>query len=341
MRVSTIFLTVGCLATPALASDEAVEVKLDHKSYSKWSIILPAPKWHAVGTSLPIRHAQGEGFFATKDGPALVVDTDGDRKPDAKIRGLGGFAKISTRGPDGGKLVYGVRFRLKGNAWQWAASGVMQAKVLGTTIRLIDANGNGRYDDFGSDAMVVGSGKAASWLSKVVNIKDSLYNVEIADGGHSLKLVPYEGDSGLIDLRAGFKSKGKLASAVVNSSSGDYSFNALQARAAFRVPTGRYNFAGGLVTKGKEQARIAAGRMEALEVEKDQTATLKKWGGKVVADFNWSYAGGNLTVAPNVRYYGEAGEEYVDWVPDNKSPKILVFESGKKRPIESGRFAMC
>ena len=106
------------------------------------------------------------------------------------------------------------------------------------------------------------------------------------------------------------------------------------------LSTGERKLAGGLASKGKETARILGGTMKEIEVTAGSTATLA-WGSPITAEFTYSLAGNKLTVPTTVKYFGKAGEEYADWLPDNKSPKFLVYESGKKRPVLSGRFGSC
>lgn len=332
----------GLLVAPALGAGGSNEVsaELSHRVYKDWSLVAPIDKWATVDRRINVPHLGGDGFIAYADGVVLMVDTDGDGKAESKVKGVGGSLTLQAIGKDGRALTYGVRFRAKGKDWEWAASGAMVGKVNGHTVQLIDLDHDGRYDGIGKDGIIVGSGRAASFLSKVVNLDNSLFELEVNAEGSSIKLTPYAGETGSIDIAGSFTSRGKLESVVLNDESGKLSFNAVQAKGPLTVPVGRYRIAGGLASKGKETARILGGTMKVIEVTAGSTATLA-WGSPITAEFTYSLAGNKLTVPTTVRYFGKAGEEYADWLPDNKSPKFLVYESGKKRPVLSGRFGSC
>lgn len=332
----------GLLVSPALAmgDGEKVTASLSHKASSRWSIVTPTEVWTTVteGIKVAINGNGGVIAYPERDGIFLMVDTDGDGKAESKIKGVGGFLKLRGQTENGESTTYGIRFR-KAGKWQYAASGAMVGKIHGTIVQLIDLNNNGRYDDYGKDAMILGRSKSASFLSKVVNIDGDLYELSVNKDGTEIETVPYEGETGFIDLKS-FTSKGKLACATIGDSSGNLSFNLCWSRGTLKVPAGSYTLTGGCVAKGKETARIGPGRMDPIQVAAGQTAKAA-WGGPLTASFNWSRVGNEIKVQPNVKYFGKLGEEYFDWSPDAKSPKLLVFESGKKRPVASGRFAMC
>ena len=92
--------------------------------------------------------------------------------------------------------------------------------IDGQKIRIIDQNNNGRYDEYGKDAMVVGQGRYASFLSKVINVRGKLYSIEVSRDGRTLTYEPYAGKSGTLDMTTKFATKGKLLSAIVRSEDG-------------------------------------------------------------------------------------------------------------------------
>ena len=55
----------------------------------------------------------------------------------------------------------------------------MVGSVEGVPVQLIDQNNNGVFNEIGIDAMVVGSGKSAAFLSKIVNLKGQLFEFEV------------------------------------------------------------------------------------------------------------------------------------------------------------------
>lgn len=336
---------LGLLATtlaaglmPARAS--AQEFKLTPKAYPKWTINVPNEVWTAAAAQIPIPHAEGEGFAVSPDGESLAVDTNANGRLNGKVKGAYGFLKLKSDDSEGNPLVYGLRFRKRGKVWEYAASGAMTGKVNGVGVKVIDLNTNGVYNEYGVDAMVVGGGKSASYLSKVLNLKGELYSFEISKNGRTVKIDPYDGESGTLDLRSKFRSKGKLVSVVVSDESGAVSFNLAGAKGGMKVPVGKYSISGGLAKKGGESAQVKSGRMPAMNVEVNNKFVLD-WGGPVKADFTYSVLGEQITVKPDVKYYGKAGEEYFNWNPDAKSPKIFVADASNEKVVASGRFPSC
>ncbi|MDP6369517.1 MAG: hypothetical protein QF615_07910, partial [Planctomycetota bacterium] len=62
-------------------------VVLKDKPSRRFSYVLPAERWLAVGESLPIPHQGGDGFTVKPDAEALLIDTDGDGLPERRIEG--------------------------------------------------------------------------------------------------------------------------------------------------------------------------------------------------------------------------------------------------------------
>lgn len=214
----------------------------------------------------------------------------------------------------------------------------MTGKVAGTSLWLLDLNGNGRWNEYGVDGLIIGGGRNAGLLSKVVSIGSKLLNLEVSADGRQVKSSAWEGETGTIELS--MKSKGKLATVALAHETGGVSF-AFHGNGKLAVPVGNYKIAGGLIAKGKETARIGNGKMRGIQVKNGESTKLAL-GGKVQAEFAYEIVAGKLTVKPeSLHYFGKSGEEYLSWAPDNKSPKLSVFDSRKKRPVESGRFASC
>ncbi len=337
---------LALLAGIATSGDEdgaAVETaSLSNKAYSKWSIILPKEVWTTIDSSIPIAHSKGDGFATQIAGVlALSVDTNGDGKVDDKVKGAGGFVKLRGKTVDGDQLNYPVRIRPSKEGWQYSTAGAMQGKLLGTVIRVIDQNNNGIYNEYGRDAMIVGSGSSAAYLSKTISIDGEVYDFEVSADGMEMSAKPYAGEVGTISLADGFDARGKLESAVVTDRKQDFSFNVAQARSGLKVPVGSYKLESGFAKKGAETVWIKTGKMRALEVKPGEV-TDRKWGAPVQADFSWTSGAGSVTVNPDVIYYGAAGEVYHSFKPDAKSPK-LVFRDKKKsnKIVLEGRFPGC
>jgi hypothetical protein len=266
----------------------------------------------------------------------LSVDTNGDGKVDKQVKGAYGFLVLKAKDSAGEPLEYAVRFKVDQKVYKYASSGVMRGRLNGESVLLIDQNNNGTYNEVGVDAMVVGKSKAASFVSKVVNLKGELFEVSISDDGKSMEARPFAGESGTLDLRSGFKAKGKLESAVVKSADGQYSFNL--GDGSMNVPAGDYTIAYGLAGKASETVTIGTGKMSPVNVKAGRETALT-WGGPIIADFPYSRDGLAVKVEPaSVKFYGKAGEEYTDFLPQGQSPKFLVYEERTEKLLKTGRF---
>lgn len=318
---------LGAAAPAQENSSGASSIDLRHKTQRKWKLKLPREEFTPVGTALRIL---GSTFKTKMSGTALEIDTDGDGALDVKVDGT--QAVVTLRGRDG---QYAVRLVEKGG-WKYAASGVMAGKLRGTRIRLIDQNNNGRYDDYGKDAMIVGRGKSASFLSRTVNVGGELLSIDVAENGQRIGFRPYAGETGSLTLSC--DTKAKVLGAVVRSVDGDHSFDVTHAKDGLRVPTGRYELVCGEIGLGSNRVKFATGRAKPIAVAKDADTSVG-WGGPVRAEFAYRRRGGEVGLSPNeVWYYGAAGEQYVSWVPLGKSPKFTIFNRKTGREIAQAYF---
>jgi hypothetical protein len=345
-RGPLLMLGIAALAAGSLAlgasevSEESTSAKLSFQAYPKWSFILPRETWKRADPYCGVAHAgDADGFLADQTGPmALEIDTNGDGRLDDKIKGAFGYAKLRGKNEDGERFAYAVRFKFD-RGYKWASAGAMVGKLKGITFRVIDQNGNGTYNEFGVDAMVVGATDAASFLSKVVNLDGDLYELEISEDGHDVQLRPFSGETGILNLDGEYESRGDLVAAIVRLGK-DVSFNVAGHANGLRVPEGKYDFHSGYTRKGLETAVIGRGKSRPMPVEAGESYTLE-WGGPLVAEFDYHVSGETITVKPNVQFYGSGGEEYVRFQPDAKSPKILVKDRITGKLLDSGRFGGC
>jgi len=221
-----------------------------------------------------------------------------------------------------------------------AVSGGMVGTVCDTQLALLDLNQNGRYDDRGVDAVIIGNATAATPLSAVVNLKGELYELKVDAEGQNVECKPFTGEVGKLDLKTGFKCNGVFESLIVRDEKTKNAFNLAQAK-SFAVPAGKYVIVEGIARKDKETARITKGKMQPIVVESDKTATLN-WGGAVAAEFDFAHVNGAVTIEPaDLKFFGRAGEEYRDFQPNAQSPKFLVYDAKTKRLVGSGRFEAC
>ena len=333
-----ILVMLATVVTPVVAQEDTSSLK--PKAVQKWTLILPNETWTTIKGSIPFPIKGGVGFPVETDRSAIVVDTNGDGRPETKVKGIGDDIRLTGVSEDGEKVTYFIRVRNEGGVWKFAPNGMVSGRAHGTPITIIDQDNDGRYDGYGTDAMVVGKSQAASFLSKVVNLEGKLFNFRVNPEGTEMTCSPYEGEVGVLDLAGQFRSYGSLHAAIVSDSGGEISFNVAPYKKGLSVPVGDYKFTAGFASKGSETAEIRAGKMLPVRVRAGEEASVS-WGAPVSIEFDYNISGDKITVPPNIKFYGAAGEEYVRFQPDAKSPKILVIDPKSKEVVTSGRFGGC
>jgi hypothetical protein len=313
----------------------------------KWEYLLPNETPLAFGADekgnnlIPIAHAGGEGFRVEADGAALAVDTNGDGKTDQRIKGLFGSVVLKGTSKDGAPLSYGVRILMHNGKWHYLPGSAMAGKLLGRDVKLVDLNGNGRYDEFGVDAMIFGrSPTAGSYLSKVVSAGGKLYEITVSADGSEITPVPFQGETGTLNLASGFKVDGALASAVVLDEKNGWSFEVSGEKSGLVVPVGRYQFMSGFVRNGAEQAKIRGGNSKPIAVLANQL-TKVTWGTPLEIEFDYRVSKDQLTVPIDIKFFGSIGEEYYDFKPEALSPRIVVYDKKTRTKLTEGRFGGC
>ena len=326
------------LAGPAPAP---VSVDLAFKPYKEWEILLPAEQFAGVAGGIRLPHAGGESLAVRLEGTVLYVDRDGDGECEAKVEPLerGQTALMVLRVPDGegADKSYAVRLSSDGK-WSYSASGAMVGEIGGTRVQLIDQDNNGRYDDFGADAMIVGRGKSASFLSKVVNVGGELFSIEVEADGSRIDYAPYEGPVGTLDLGSEHASKARMRSVVVQSADGAHSFEVSRSKGGLKVPAGEYSVHSGRVVLGKSKAELRTGRAKSFTVSSEASTTLP-WGGPVKAEFDYARSGDAITIGPlDIWYYGRAGEEYSNFMPLGSSPNFAIKDKQTGEVLVNAKF---
>ncbi|MEM8669034.1 MAG: hypothetical protein AAGG48_16045 [Planctomycetota bacterium] len=335
---ATIAMAIG---VPCSAKDSE-NIDLRYRSFRNWSMHLPNEQWFAVNDGIRISHAGGDRFAVELDGNNLLVDTDGDGELDRSIKPLvdpktnvSTTRVVLTGETDSGEpLRYAARLRKDGGGWEWAPGGAMAGVINSAAgpmpIRIIDRDGNGRFDDVGSDAMIVGTSDYATFLSKTVQIDDALYTLDFNNGGTSIRLSEFRGPTAKIDMSASFHSKAVLMSSVIVSEDRQHSFDVGAVEGPMTIPAGDYTVVSGTLGLGEHRVQITAGRMERLDLVTD-SSTMFDWGGPIESEFRFARRGNQLQFSPDqIWYYGRGGEQYVGWNPIGKSPefKILDADSG-------------
>jgi len=318
-------LLCASIATPTPESAPEV-VATKYKVYRTWDFTLPKERWLPVGDGLPFAGLGDTAFKAALDGTSLLLDSDGDGETDLSIAledtkdGKTPLVVLHA-GDSGGRRA--VRLSDRGG-WHYAPAGAVVAKWRDTQFKVIDQNGDGRFDGIGEDALVVGRGESASYLSEVTNVAGELFRLEVAEDGSQLSFTPFEGESGVLDMHGGYKTEAKLERVVVRDTGGRYSFDLGKATAGLRVPAGEYRLEDAVVVLGRGSVDIKRGKLGRIDVAADAIVQLD-WGGPLEASFDYVRRDGELRFSPlAVWYHGQAGELYSGWNPRGTSPKFVV-----------------
>lgn len=267
----------------------------------------------------------------------VIVDTDGDGKPDKVLKGTEGTATVSLERPGGERMPYAVRLFGDGEGnWTFDRWGYTSGKVEGVKITLIDENANGVYGEMWKDRIVVGDGAFAHPLSSVESLGGKLFYLDIDPSGTSVRTRPYKGEVGALDLTSAFRSKGKLESAVVTDNTNYFDVGG---KGVVSLPVGTYKLYSGVVTARPQLAHLKQGAMKPFAIEAGKTLT-PEWGTPVAISFKHEYAGGIVTIAPeNTHVRGESGEEYFAFKPMAFTPTVVVRDMRADSVVQKG--TMC
>ena len=313
---------------------ESTIYRLKHSAHKKWAFVLPAERWHDAGKSIEL---PGGLVFDTKiDGVnKLMVDSNGDGRPNATVRGSG-FITLGAKDETGESVRYSVRVKnTAAGKFEWTTGSSMRGMVAGTILHVFDQDGNGKYSDWGVDAVAVGNSKSASLLSKVILVGKDLYHFDVTEDGSQVTVAPFSGETGILNAVVDYEAKGILTSAVFQS--GDISFCVAPFKKGVAVPVGTYKFVSGRVEKGSASVSMRGGKMPTLQVYAGEE-TVPEWGANVNGDFSFSQKDEDVTVKANFKFFGAAGEEYYDFQPAGKGPKIIISDAKRGREIKEARF---
>jgi len=332
MRTNVTLLAGLALAGVAVGQSlpESGAVALKTKIQRRQKLLLPGEAATAVATGFHFEAGIGADFRADVDGESLRIDADGDGQLETLVEGDKGFVVLEHGDRrDGVSLV-------KQGEWRCVTGSVVQGELAGTKVRVVDQNHNGRFDDVGQDAMVIGNGRAASFLSEVVSIDGQLRRIEVAADGSELRFSPFEGETAKLSLHA--VTDGKVMAAVLNSTDGRYSVHLSKHDVDVVVPAGNYELHSGVLSLAGSRVDMAKGRSKAFSVSAEGVEQLA-WGGPAKAEFAYQEAGGELKFDPNaIWFYGAKNEEYKNWNPVGKSPLITVVDRSTGAVIAETRF---
>jgi hypothetical protein len=324
---------VACLAGSA-AAQEAIPLR--PKSLRDWDLLLPAPQAREVGSGFAVGGVQ---FAAEAEGEILRADLDADGVMEAIVEGESGFLVLRGEAAEGREVRYSVRLTHPENRpWSWTTGGGLAATIAGEPVLFLDQNLDGDVGDVGVDAMVIGRDHAASFLSRVASIGGALYALEIAADELSVRVAPWDGPAGTLDLAANFSSKARLDAAVVVSADATLSFSLARAGGGLKLPAGEYRLHSGRLALGDSSATIGAGSARAILVGAGERVA-PEWGGPVRAEFAVERGRGQLAFSPwDIWFYGRLGEEYANFLPLGESPQFTVRERATGEPLVYARF---
>lgn len=326
---------------PALVGDgdeawvaESTVYSLKHTAHEKWTFVMPAERWHDAGEAITL---PGGLVFETEIAGVnkLLIDSNSNGRKNATVRG-NGFVTLRAKDNAGESVRYSVRIKNSGaRKFQWTTGSSMKGMVAGQILHVFDQNGNGKYSDWGVDAIAVGKSKSASLLSKVILVGKKLYHFDVTEDGSEVAVAPYHGETGTLNAVGDYEAKGRLTSAVFRS--GDYSFCVADFKKGIELPVGTYKFVSGRVEKGSASASIRTGKMASVHVIPGENTSLE-WGADVSGEFSFSQKDEDVTVKADFKFFGAAGEEYYNFQPQGKGPKIIITDQKRGKPIKEARF---
>ena len=345
LRLSAVVLAYAAFL-PVCQAELTETVGLKYRSYRNWSLKLPAEKWFPVKEGIRLANAGGTLFSFEFSGNSLKVDTDGDGKLDRTIKALvDPKTQVSTTRvilsgeySSGISFRYAVRLRNDADGWEWAPGGAMVGLIPTesgpVSVKVIDQDGNGKFNDFGSDAMIVGNTEHATMLSATVFVDDKLQNLDINEDGSEFTLSSFVGPTSELDMSTSFNSKAVLLSSVILSADRKHSFDIGAIEGPVRVPAGKYTVVSGVVGLGEHRVNIRAGKMKPLNLLADRSKKFD-WGGPVSSEFKFARVGNQIQFSPQtIWYFGKAGEQYTDWLPIGKSPEFRVVDAETQVVLE-------
>ena len=326
-------IATSTFAATAKETSKTTEVQLSFRTLRTWDVRLPAETFAPIGKAIPFAAAGEAGLKIAIEEGTLRIDRNGDGELDGRVETPSkekGSQLVVFRLNEGSENESTYAIRVKNNGrWSYAPAGAMEGQAGNTRFMIFDQNGNGRFDDYGVDAMIVGRGKTASFLSHSIHIDGILNELVMGADGRTASLTPFTGESGMLDLGSELTTQAKIRSVIVNSEDGKHSFElsrALNAKGGLSVPAGNYMLHSAQVVLGKSHAEMTVGNSKPITVTAGQTATLN-WGGPANAKFGYKRGGGKLQIAPgDIKYYGSAGELYSNFMPLGSSPQFAIKE---------------
>jgi hypothetical protein len=288
--------------------------------------------------TLPILGVKGKAIRFQPVTGKIMLDTDGDGSLETPIKGE--MQVVKAKMPDGSEALYYFRLRRTAmsasgpqDTYIFSRAGMAVGKIDDIPVAFLDENNNGLYGDVKADAVRLGAAPVAQYVSDVVNIANKLYYLKVNQSGSKAWYKPYDGPTGTIDLASKYKAKSKPLFVMIEQ--GEVIIDA--AAKDTLVPAGTWSLFEGLVGPSMHQSsKIQTGRMNPIEVKKDETTSLA-WGMPGIVDFSVTKNGNQLAITTSsIRIYGQGGEEYVNFRPKTFTPNCHVVEEAGKRQVYFG-----
>ncbi len=225
--------------------------------------------------------------------------------------------------------VLGLKFR---------GATVTRGKLRGVDVAVQDVNGNGAFNDFGIDCVLIGKGKGVrvTPLSRYIELNGLLYELKLDANGRVLRTKPYDGPLSAVRL----EWKGGSTPAFLNcSGTGENStffFDLMQAKdKPMWVIPGALSFQHGYFIEGRGDKAttmwITHGRSGVLNATPDALTTWKFGGAgdgfTFVFKASTKKEGGTESIhvpAKEIKIYGAFGEQYESPMMGPPLPTVSV-----------------
>jgi hypothetical protein len=184
----------------------------------------------------------------------------------------------------------------------------------GEAINLLDDNIDGSYD--GTDLIAIGASNCYAPLGKRIATKKGVYALgELDADGAKIAFTPDAAATVPVSFKFAGEGQGHAAFA---SADGDLVLTTTGVNEAFKLPPGSYKLLYGAVygQANKVCAVMLPDKLQPFTVTSDGDTKKKPviaYGGPFAFAFTARFAGGKITVTPDVKLYGAGGEQYMDF----------------------------
>lgn len=281
------------------------------------------------GEVLVTAEAAGKGYTLNID-----VDSDGKISRHEQVPIVNGSGTLTfVRPGDSTQTTYRIRFTqvgvgvdrgtVRSVSARCQADYAWRATVGKTTVRLIDANLDGKITQDGSDAIAIGAGTIALPLLKRHYIDGKEYDLEVSTDGTTLSAVAHnDREHGKVTLS--FRTPA-LKSLILQDATGAYDIvvNPM-------IPPGDYRLALGVLVQAGETVYITPPSPSTSYAVKADFINVLKLGPPLTVGIVGSYdKKGNISVRPPGVVVGSGGEYYRIQYPVASHPTVALLAGGR------------